>query len=160
MPLPTAEEEVWRYSRIGELQLDRFNPTASSTTVTGANGYLADRHDVDTSTVHDVFDELNAAFHGDDDRLRSRGACTSPRPIMVTHTTGGHDEATFPRLVIDAGEDSEVTVVERFMSTGGDAALLVPRLFVRARAGGAGHLRGDQRARHRGVAARPPAGGG
>src|SRR5687768_10166940 len=25
-PMPTAEEEVWRYSRIGELDLDRFSP--------------------------------------------------------------------------------------------------------------------------------------
>jgi Fe-S cluster assembly protein SufD len=44
----------------------------------------------------------------------------------------GGDEATFPRLIIDAGENSEVTVVERFVSDGEGAALVVPRLFVRA----------------------------
>ncbi len=38
----------------------------------------------------------------------------------------------FPRLVIDAGDDSEVTVVERFTSTDGDTVLVVPVLQVRA----------------------------
>ncbi|MGH8977889.1 MAG: hypothetical protein ACRDV7_07420, partial [Acidimicrobiia bacterium] len=26
MTLPTPQEEIWRYSRIGELDLDRFRP--------------------------------------------------------------------------------------------------------------------------------------
>ncbi len=34
--LPTAEEEIWRYSRIGELDLERFGPAAVDTVVTGA----------------------------------------------------------------------------------------------------------------------------
>ncbi|MGZ4700893.1 MAG: Fe-S cluster assembly protein SufD [Ilumatobacteraceae bacterium] len=131
MPMPTAEQEVWRYSRIGDLQLDRFHPVAPVTTVHGANGYLADRHDLDTSTVHDVFDELSSAFHGDTVLSIPRGT-TVNGSIVVTHTLSGNDEAVFPRLVIDVGENSEVTVVERFMSSGGGgAALLVPRLFVR-----------------------------
>ena len=29
MALPTAEQEIWRYSRIGELDLDRFRPAAA-----------------------------------------------------------------------------------------------------------------------------------
>ena len=58
-------------------------------------------------------------------------ASTTPRSIVVTHTVRGNDEAVFPRLVIDAGENSEVTVVERFVSDGAGAALVVPRLFVR-----------------------------
>jgi Fe-S cluster assembly protein SufD len=131
MPMPTAEQEVWRYSRIGELQLDRFRAVAPSTKVVGANGYAGGAHDVDTSAVHDVFDELNAAFHGETVLTIPRGVCVA-EPIMVTHTTHGNDEASFPRLVIDAGENSEVTVVERFMSNGDGVALVVPRLFVRA----------------------------
>jgi Fe-S cluster assembly protein SufD len=135
MPLPTAEQEVWRYSRIGELQLDRFHPAAASTKVEGANGYVGGHHDLDTDVVHDVFDELNAAFHSETVLTIPRGVCIAD-PIMVTHTVGGAGEATFPRLVIDAGENSEVTVVERFTSGGdgdGDGlALVVPRLFVRS----------------------------
>ena len=39
-------------------------------------------------------------------------------PIVVTHHVDGDGAAVFPRLVIDAGDDSEVTVVERFTSAG------------------------------------------
>jgi Fe-S cluster assembly protein SufD len=131
MALPTAEQEVWRYSRIGDLQLDRFRPVPPTTTVHGANGYAVDDHDVDTSTVHDVFDELSAAYYGQTVLSIPRGTHVAA-PIMVTHTVHGGDEATFPRLIIDAGENSEVTVVERFVSDGEGAALVVPRLFVRA----------------------------
>ena len=131
MPLPTAEQEVWRYSRIGDLQLDRFRPVPPTTTVHGANGYAVDHHDLDTSMVHDVFDELSAAYYGQTVLSIPRGTHVAA-PIMVTHTVHGRDEATFPRLVIDAGENSEVTVVERFVSDGEGAALVVPRLFVRA----------------------------
>ncbi len=130
MPMPTAEQEVWRYSRIGDLQLDRFHPVAPITTVQGANGFVADRHDLDTTMVHDVFDELSSAFYGETVLSIPRGT-TVAGPIVVTHTLSGDDEAVFPRLVIDVGENSEVTVVERFMSSGGGAGLLVPRLFVR-----------------------------
>jgi len=131
MDMPTPEQEVWRYSRIGELQLDRFHPVSPTTSVQGANGFLADHHDLDTSTVHDIFDALAASFHGDTVLSIPRGQHVAA-PIMVTHTVHGNDEATFPRLVIDAGENSEVTVVERFVSDGSGAALVVPRLFVRA----------------------------
>ncbi len=129
--MPTAEQEVWRYSRIGDLQLDRFHPVAPNTSVHGANGYLTDHHDLDTSTVHDVFDELSSAFYGETVLSIPRGVHVAGS-IVVTHTVGGGNEAVFPRLVIDAGENSEVTVVERFMSSGEGAALVVPRLFVRA----------------------------
>jgi Fe-S cluster assembly protein SufD len=130
MSPPTAEQEVWRYSRIGDLELDRFHPVAPSTTVHGADGFVAGRHDLDTSVVHDIFDELSASFYGETVLAIPRGAVAGP--IIVTHTVHGNDEASFPRLVIDAGEDSEVTVVERFISDGDGAALVVPRLFVRA----------------------------
>ena len=40
----------------------------------------------------------------------------------------------FPRLVVDVGENSEVTIVERFLSAEGDiTALVVPRLYLRTR---------------------------
>jgi len=121
MDMPTTEQEVWRYSRIGELQLDRFHPAAASTTVHGANGYLAERHELDTSAVHDIFDELAGAFHSDTVLSIPRGQHVAS-PIVVTHTVRGDDEATFPRLVVDAGENSEVTVVERFVSDGSGSA--------------------------------------
>src|SRR4051794_38524383 len=131
MDMPTAEQEVWRYSRIGELELDRFHPVPPTTSVHGANGFLGDHHDLDTSMVHDIFDELALSFHGDTVLSVPRGKHVAS-PIVVTHSVHGNGEATFPRLVIDAGENSEVTVIERFVSDGTGAALVVPRLFVRA----------------------------
>jgi Fe-S cluster assembly protein SufD len=130
MSMPTAEQEVWRYSRIGDLQLDRFHPVPPTTSVEGANGFVVDRHDVDTSVVHDIFDELSASFYGETVLWIPRGVHHAGT-IVVTHVVHGNDEAVFPRLVIDVGEDSDATVVERFVSDGTGAALVVPRLFVR-----------------------------
>jgi Fe-S cluster assembly protein SufD len=130
MPMPTPEQEVWRYSRIGELQLDRFRPVVAATSVSGANGYLVDHHDVDTSRVHDVFDELNAAFHRATVVRIPRNVVVG-ETIVVTHRVPEAGAASFPRLVVDAGENSDVTVVERFVG-GGGGSLMVPRLYVRA----------------------------
>lgn len=131
MPVPTAQQEVWRYSRIGDLDLDRFHPVAPTTVVQSANGYVAERHDLDTSIVHDVFDELSASFYGETVLSIPRNTHVAGS-IVVTHTSHGDNEASFPRLVIDVGENSEVTVIERFMSDGHGPALIVPRLFMRA----------------------------
>jgi Fe-S cluster assembly protein SufD len=130
MAMPTPEQEVWRYSRIGELQLDRFRPVAATTAVSGANGYLVDQHDVDTSRVHDVFDELNAAFHSAT-VVRIPRHVVAGETIVVTHHAPEAGAASFPRLVVDVGENSEVTVIERFVG-GGGTSLMVPRLYVRA----------------------------
>jgi Fe-S cluster assembly protein SufD len=126
--MPTAEQEVWRYSRIGQLDLDVLTPGRATTTVDGANGYLVDRHDVDTSTVHDLFDHLNAAFHETIAIRIPRN--TVAEAITITHHIADDHIAAFPRVVIDAEDNSEVTVVERF--TGAGRSLMVPRLYVRA----------------------------
>ena len=42
-PLPTEKDEVWRYSRIDELDLDRFRPTASTAPVGASAGTGAGR---------------------------------------------------------------------------------------------------------------------
>ena len=139
MAVPTAAEEVWRYSRIGDLQLDDFRPAAAVTTVVGADEYRDGEADVDTTEIHDLFDELNAAF-ADTVTLTIPKGTVVTEPIVVTHTVGGDGQAIFPRLVVDVGENSEVTIVERFRSAtvNGMAdddlrALVVPRLHLRAR---------------------------
>ena len=131
MSLPTVEQEVWRYSRIGDLQLDRYLPAAARTTVEGGDGYLVIDAEPPAVQVHDIFDELSAAFHRTI-TLRIPGGRVVSEPIIVTHTLERAHEALFPRLVIEAGPDSEVTVVERFLSDDGVDALIVPRLFVTA----------------------------
>lgn len=132
--LPSADEEVWRYSRIGELELDRFTPGRARTTVTAPDGVqvvhggsLADRDD--SAEAVDVFHELNRAFADAVVIAVPRGRVID-EPVVVTHHVEQADAAVFPRLIIDAAEDCEVTVVEQFVSPDGIVALVVPRLEV------------------------------
>lgn len=145
--MPTPEEEIWRYSRIDQLDLDAYTPAVSRTTVDAANGALpdgvvtvgadADRFpDLFPDETPDVFAELNRAFMNPVVVTVPRGVVVDV-PIVVTHEISGSGTAVFPRLVIDAGDDSEVTVVERFVAADGhddDEALVVPVLQVRAAA--------------------------
>jgi Fe-S cluster assembly protein SufD len=52
-------------------------------------------------------------------------------PIVIDHAVTVDGSASFPRLLIDAGEDSEVTVVEHFRSPEGQRALVVPFTYLR-----------------------------
>jgi Fe-S cluster assembly protein SufD len=132
--LPTTAEEIWRYSRIEELELARFTPRASSTTVSGGDGLVADPDawpDVIGDAAPDVFAELNSAFVTPL-VLRVAAGRVVTEPVVVEHVVTGEGTATFPRLVIDAGPDSEITVVERLTSQAGERVLAVPVVQVRA----------------------------
>jgi Fe-S cluster assembly protein SufD len=135
-PLPTTEEEIWRYSRIAELDLDRFTPGSAVTTVQGAERVLVESPSAADQEViggepADVFHGLNTRFAAPI-VLRVPAGVVIEESIVVTHVVGGDGVAVFPRLVIDAGADSEVTVVERFVSADDDVCLVVPVLQVRA----------------------------
>jgi len=137
--LPTTDEEIWRYSRIEELDLDGFAPGPSVTTVHGAGDLVLDLVaaaesgllDVIGGPAPDVFAELNRAF-ASAIVLRIPPGRVVSEPILITHTVDVHRAATFPRLIIAAGDDSEVTVVERFVSEADAEALVVPVLQVHA----------------------------
>ncbi|MEQ1699483.1 MAG: Fe-S cluster assembly protein SufD [Ilumatobacteraceae bacterium] len=136
MALPSPEQEVWRYSRIAELDLAAFAPAPVRTTITGAEQVPAADPTLIASlvagiTVHDVFDELNAAYHSTVAISVPAGKVLA-EPIVVTHHLDGEGQAFYPRLVIHAGADSEFTVVERFESTDASRVLVVPRLLVHA----------------------------
>jgi len=128
--LPDAGAEIWRYSRIGELDLDTFSFATASTAVTPAASASAGASLGLPADATDVFADANA--------LLSRPAVVTvaagqivAEPIYVTHDIVGDDVVVFPRLVIDAGPNSEVTIVERF--TSGVARVLVcPVLELRA----------------------------
>lgn len=134
--MPTPDDEVWRYSRIDELRLGEFVPGRATTTVEGAGDMLGDS--VPATDLHDavdVFHLLNLAF-GDPTVITVPRGRVVAEPIVVTHIVDaalgadGQRTAVFPRLVIDVGEDAEVTVVEQFLSPDGDRSLVVPRLEV------------------------------
>ncbi|MEX2628214.1 MAG: Fe-S cluster assembly protein SufD, partial [Ilumatobacteraceae bacterium] len=141
-------EEIWRYSRIGELDLDRYTPTTAHTEVTGADGVDvshdathddgADALDVIGGDPPDVFATMNLE-HASPTIVSVPAGRAFEQPVVVTHEVRGRDEATFPRLVIDAGADSEVTVIEVFTSEPDSTSLVVP--VVQIRAGAAARVR-------------------
>jgi Fe-S cluster assembly protein SufD len=133
--LPTPDEEIWRYSRIDALDLDRFEPARATTSVVAPDGVIVDDEpDLFPDETPDVFAEMNRAFMTPT-VIRVRPGRALAEPVVVTHEVGGEGTAVFPRLVVDAGPDSELSVVERFVAAPGaadDVALVVPVLQVRA----------------------------
>lgn len=132
--LPTADEEVWRYSRIDELRLDKYAPHPASTLVTDPSRIVSDetnQSEIPSLTIHDVFDELNEA-HAEPVVVRVAAGRSISEPIVVTHTVSVSGSSCFPRLVIDAGADSDVTVIETFESADEVDTLVVPRVQIRA----------------------------
>ena len=139
--LPSTNEEIWRSSRIESLDLARFVPAASSTSVEADGVDLSalladDEPEVIGAGAPDVFAELNQAFMTPT-VIRVPHGHTVAAPIVVTHHLAGHVDhapAVFPRLVIDAADDSDVTVVERFITHGDETleVLVAPVLQVRA----------------------------
>ncbi|CAN5776855.1 MAG: Fe-S cluster assembly protein SufD [Ilumatobacteraceae bacterium] len=136
LPWPTPADEIWRYSRIDELSLEQFRPGRATTTVTGGDGVVARGDELDhvpvaiDSPSPDVFAELNLAFTAEPILVRVPAGTVVPEPIVVTHHVAGDGTAAFPRLVIHAGAESEVTIVERFTSDDDGAVLVVPVLQV------------------------------
>ncbi len=138
LALPSTEQEVWRYSRIGELDLAAFAPAQVHTIVVGAESLPTPDPDliaelVASMTMHDVFDELSAQHHSTITIAVPAGKVLA-EPIVVTHRIPAEQEgaALYPRLVVHAGADSEFTVVERFESHPSVKALVVPRLVLHA----------------------------
>ncbi len=170
--MPSPDEEVWRYSRIAELDLDAFRPatsldqpdsgaeeaaggeraaiagSAATVHVTdgrvtladvGASlrdmgvwiGRLAGAPDGEgalgsvASEPADALALLNDAFCAEPILVRVPRGVTVDGPIVVVHHGASAGTATFPRLVVQAAENSEATVVEQFTSGGGEM-LTVP----------------------------------
>jgi Fe-S cluster assembly protein SufD len=134
--LPTADEEMWRYSRIAELDLTAFEPVVHMPQVDGA-GQLADGVTVGSDTVElfgeapDVFALLNRTF-ASQVHVRVPAGTVVESPIVVTHVVAGARSLVAPRLVVEAGRDAQVIVVERFVSEGDGSALVLPVVQIRA----------------------------
>ncbi len=171
--LPSADEEVWRYSRIAELDLADFTPAGHpgegpslpeevgalvgslperAGVVVSLNGYvvlteLAERwaskgvhfgraadangHEASGSEASeqeppvDLFARLNRALSPDPVLLRVPRGVMIDEPFLVIDWLDGAGVATFPRLHVEAGEASQLTVVEWSGSTD-VAALALP----------------------------------
>ena len=138
--LPTADEEIWRYSRIGELDLDAFRAVEYAPAVSGDTGAAAvllltagDRVPelFPDEPAPDVFAELNregaASVH-----ISVPAGQIIADPIIITHRIPADGALVRPRVVIEAGADSQVTVIERFESAAPGPALVLPVLQIAA----------------------------
>jgi Fe-S cluster assembly protein SufD len=132
--LPTPDEEIWRYSRIGELDLTAFQPADHRPEVTGPTDIVqigGETVDLFPDDTPDVFAGMNRSAAAQV-RIVVPAGTTIAEPITITHTVPAHGALVCPRVVVDAGEDSEVTVVERFVSESDGPALVLPVVQVRA----------------------------
>jgi Fe-S cluster assembly protein SufD len=181
--LPTTDEEVWRYSRVDDLDLDAFVPAPAppATDVPeGLGGLLAAVGDPaalvvarNGRVVHtqvrdslaakglrvgvagdddqdalgavlteapDPFATLNDAFAAEPVVVRVPAGLAVDGPVVVAHWTEGAGAAAFPRLVVLAGADSDVAVLE-IQGSDGAASLVVPVTEIAAdRAARVGHV--------------------
>jgi Fe-S cluster assembly protein SufD len=148
--LPSTDEEVWRYSRIAEIDLDAYRldapaPSGIPAGLLPLGESVAERAalvvTVDGRVVHrevdeglaakglevgpageddlgsvaarptDVFAEMNDAFVAEPVVVRVPRGLTVERPVVVANWVATDGVASFPRLVVRAGEDSDVTVL-------------------------------------------------
>jgi Fe-S cluster assembly protein SufD len=87
----------------------------------------------------DAFVTLNQAFATP--LLVRTDAGATVAPVVVVHWLSGQGIAAFPRLVVDAGDDSEIALLEVFVSAPDADALVVPVTTLRVgRAARVGHL--------------------
>jgi Fe-S cluster assembly protein SufD len=127
--LPTTDEEMWRYSRIAELDLSVFSRSTHQIDVVGGDdlvtigGEIVDLFPDETA---DVFAEINRAG-AEIIRIVVPAGLVVDEPIAITHTVFA-GSLICPRLVIEVGANSEVTVIERFVSGDDAAALVLPVL--------------------------------
>ena len=91
-----------------------------------------------TGDATSAFGLLHDAFSVDPVLVRVPAGAVVPAPIVVIHRTTLDRSATFPHLVVQAGEDSEVVVYDAVVSADVDA-LTVP--VVELHAGPAARLR-------------------
>ena len=133
--LPSTEDEIWRYSRIDQLDLSSYATGAVRTETIGADGVRSEVSLAGAAIAQspDVFAELNAQ-NGTVLSLRIPRGTVIEAPIVVVHHLEADGVVAYPRLVIDAEESSQVTVVERFVSPDGVKSLVVPVLEVKSAA--------------------------
>jgi Fe-S cluster assembly protein SufD len=156
--LPDPSEEIWRYSRISELDLDAYRPALDAPDAAGEVGNIPEgtgeraalvvvhngrvaRIDVDPAmaakglvvadvatlddgedllgrtAVADAFTELNSAFLPGATVVRIPRGLVVERPIVIVHHLDGDGIASFSRTIVQAGDNSDATVIEHQSSS-------------------------------------------
>jgi len=139
--LPTTDEEVWRYSRIHDLDLDRFEPGAVTSAVHHGDLGRAEvlRGDDAAARLTDLPEQADAlvllqqALSVDPIVVTIPAGAVVSEPIIVRHEGPADGVAAGTQLVVLLGEGSEATVVEQL--DGGGAGLVLPATTVVAERG-------------------------
>ncbi|MFZ9834166.1 MAG: SufD family Fe-S cluster assembly protein, partial [Ilumatobacteraceae bacterium] len=134
LALPTVDEEIWRYSRIGELDLASFKLGKLSTKIdasSDAKQIVSATTKVVARASTDIFEELNGQ-HAQLTAITTAKNQVVAEPIVITHSLDESGVVAYSRLVVEANENSEVTIVERFVSSANAKSLIVPVVDVRA----------------------------
>ena len=134
LTLPTVDEEIWRYSRIGELNLDQYKLSKVATKIEAssqAKQFVSSQTNIEPRNATDIFEDLNVR-HAQLTAISVSKNQVVAEPIVITHSLDESGVMAYPRLVIEAHENSEVTVVERFISSANAKSLIVPVVDVRA----------------------------
>lgn len=135
LTLPTTDEEIWRYSRIEDLDPAAFDVAPPGTTISGVTSPVVVSHTrvegVDEVDEFDVFATYNAAHQAPLLIEIPRGVVVA-EPIVIDHTAPA-GAAIFPRTVLRVGEGAQCTVIERFGSAASPStSLTVPVLVIEA----------------------------
>jgi Fe-S cluster assembly protein SufD len=158
---PSTQEEIWRYSRVEEIDLEKFELVAEapesaivpaseidivgsigkrSALVTCVDGHVlrVDLEDeIDNKSVKvgaaeadwestagapdDLFEAMNNAFMTGPVSISVSEGVRVEAPIVVVHRVSKPNGASFPRTVINAGANSEISIIEVFVSDAVDA---------------------------------------
>lgn len=176
--LPTEADDVWRFSRINDLDLDRYAPVrdshvepdaalpsqlesvltaigptagvlvlrngrvaratldpdvASRGVTFGPLGDLADGEELLDlpSSDRDAFFDLNGAFAAEPLVVRVPAGVVVAEPIVVLQWIDRDGVAVLPRVIVEAGEAAEVTVLD-WSGSSDVAALVAPVVELRA----------------------------
>ncbi len=138
-PLPTRALRPWRYTNVTGLDFGAFAPIAGEMRISGTApdgayaGAIADALDTHEELLRDrlgsltpategKFQAANAALWGNGVLVHAPARAVFAEPIVAELDVPEGDTAVYPRLLVVAGEQAEVTVVLRMRS--GDAPLL------------------------------------
>lgn len=154
--LPSWELEEWRYSPVGELDLDRYDPAVEAAPlsddeldalrvefptpnlVVTRNGIVVHSEgvveiDADADSVvrenGDIFADMSQVFGPATIVVRVKAGAMVADDIVIVHLVDADGAAVFTRLMVDAGDSSAVKVLEVFRSGDVDA-LVVPHVEV------------------------------
>ena len=136
---PSTGEEIWRYSRIDDFDLDRYQPRRADQRSLALPvldpglvakgvvvGDLADVDDPDAADWYgtcsdaspDTFTILHDAFVAGGAYVHVPPGVVVDEPLFFEHRVSGDGLASFPHTLLVVGEGAEVSVVDRFAAHG------------------------------------------